>query len=54
VNPNTALTYGFDLQSGAPVPSRNTTESEVFAGLLQAMGIDTAEAGLPDVAAMRG
>jgi hypothetical protein len=54
VDPNTALTHGFDLQSGAPAPTRNTSESEVFAGLLQAMGVDTSEAGLPDVAAMRG
>jgi hypothetical protein len=53
VDPNTALTYGFDLQSGAPMPSRTTSESESFAGLLQALGIDTSEAGLPDVPAMR-
>lgn len=53
VDPDTGLTYGFDLESGAPDPGRSTTEAESFAGLLQALGIDTSTAGLPDVPAMR-
>ena len=53
VDPSTGLTYGFDLQDGTPDPSRETTEAESFAGLLQAMGVDTSEAGLPDVPVMR-
>ncbi len=53
VNPTTGLTYGFDLEDGTPAPSRNTSEEESFAGLLQALGVDTDEAGLPDVPAMR-
>ena len=53
VNPNTGLTHGFNLQDGTEDSTRNTTEAESFAGLLQALGVDTAEAGLPDVAAMR-
>jgi hypothetical protein len=53
VDPDTALTYGFDLQSGAEDPGRNTSEAESFAGLVQALGIDTSEASLPDVPSMR-
>lgn len=53
VDPTTGLTHGFDLQTGSPVPSRHTSEAESFAGLLQALGVDTSEAGLPDVPAMR-
>jgi hypothetical protein len=46
-------TYGFDLQTGVADPSRTTAEAEHFAGLLQALKIDTSPAGLPDVPAMR-
>lgn len=46
-------TYGFDLQTGAPDPGRETTEFEHYAGLLQALGIDTSPASLPDVPVMR-
>lgn len=53
VNPQTGMTHGFDLQTGAEDPTRNTSEAESFAGLLQALGIDTGEAGLPDVPVMR-
>jgi hypothetical protein len=53
VDPQTALTYGFNTQTGAPDPSRNTTEAESFSGLLQALGVDTTEANLPDVPCMR-
>ena len=53
VNPDTAMTYGFNLQTGAPDPGRSTTETEMFAGILQLLGIDTTSVGLPDVAAFR-
>jgi hypothetical protein len=53
VNPQTGMTYGFDLQTGAPAPGRTTSEAESFSGLVQALGIDTSEASLPDVPAMR-
>jgi hypothetical protein len=53
VDPQTALTYGFNLQTGAPEPGRTTSEGESFAGLVQALGVDTSEAGLPDVPCMR-
>ena len=46
-------TYGFDLVSGAEDEGRQTAEGEHYAGLLQALNIDTSAAGLPDVPAMR-
>jgi hypothetical protein len=53
VDPKTTLTYGFDPQSGEPDPGRNMEEREIFSGLVQALGIDTSGAGLPDMPAMR-
>jgi hypothetical protein len=46
-------TYGFDIETGVADPGRKTTEAEHFAGLVQALGIDTSAAGLPDVPCMR-
>lgn len=53
VDPDTGLTYGFDPRTGAPEPGREMTEREIFAGIAQAVGVDTARAGLPDMPAMR-
>ena len=55
VNPDTGYTHGFDLDdpTGVPDPSRETSEKEVFAGLLGALGVDKTGSGLPDVRAMR-
>lgn len=53
VDPDTVLTYGFDPATGTPEPGRHMNESHVFAGILQAMGVDTSEARLPDMRAMR-
>ncbi len=53
VTPTTGLTHGFDLETGSEDLSRNTTEAESFGGLLQALGVDTSEAALPEVPAMR-
>ena len=53
VDKSTGLTYGFDLSTGAPDPGRNTAEAELFAGLVQALGIDTSGTGLPEVRCMR-
>ncbi|MFW7378797.1 MAG: hypothetical protein ACOH5I_08325 [Oligoflexus sp.] len=53
VDPNTLLTYGFDPQTGEPQPGRRMGERDIFAGVLQAMGISTKEASLPDMRAMR-
>lgn len=53
VDPDTTLTYGFDPVTGAPDPSREFSEGELFAGILQALGISTEDNGLPDIPAMR-
>jgi hypothetical protein len=53
VDPDTAMTYGFDPRTGAPEPGRHMTEPEIYAGMVQALGIDTAGSGLPDMPAMR-
>ncbi|MCG8423390.1 MAG: hypothetical protein MJE77_36280 [Proteobacteria bacterium] len=53
VDPNTGLTYGFDLKTGQPDVHRTTQEAEVYAGLLQVLGVSTTGSGLPDVPAMR-
>lgn len=53
VNPATAMTYGFDPQTGDPDPGRNMTEMEIYAGIAHALGVDTSGSGLPDMPAMR-
>ncbi len=51
VDPDTGLTYGFDPITGVADPGRKTTEQESFAGIAQALGLDTGS--LPDMPAMR-
>jgi hypothetical protein len=53
VDPDTGMTYGFDPRTGAPTPGRDMSEAEIYAGMIQALGIDTAGSGLPDMPAMR-
>lgn len=53
VDPNTGLTYGFNPSTGAPDVGKKMEESQLFAGQLQALGIDTSAAGLGDIPAMR-
>lgn len=53
VDPDTGLTYGFDPQTGAPDKGREMEEKEVYAGLVHALGVDSAGSGLPDMRAMR-
>lgn len=53
VDKNTGLTYGFDPRTGAPEPGRTMTEAEIYAGIVQALGIDTSGSGLPSVPAMQ-
>lgn len=53
VNSTTVETYGFDPVTGAPQTGRKMLEYEIFAGLVQALGVDTSGSGLPDVPAMR-
>lgn len=53
VDPDTTLTYGWDPTTGDPTPDRETSEAEVFAGLLDVLEISTEGSGLPAVTAMR-
>ena len=62
VNPHNGLTYGFDPLTGAAegpdTPEaldnlgRQMVEAEIFAGALQALGVDTSGTNLPSVPAM--
>jgi hypothetical protein len=53
VDPDTAMTYGFNPVTGAPEPGREMQEGEIYAGLVQAMGLTTTGSGLPDMPVMR-
>lgn len=53
VDKDTGLTYGFDPITGAPDPGRTMSEAEIYAGIVQALGIDTSGSGLPSVPAMQ-
>jgi hypothetical protein len=53
VDPATGLTHGFDPVSLAPDPGRRTTEAELFAGLLDTLGVDTTGSGLPSAPPLR-
>jgi hypothetical protein len=53
VDPDTGLTYGFDLRTGAPDKGRNTSEAEVYGGILSTLGVNTSGSNLPDIPAMR-
>jgi hypothetical protein len=54
VDPNTALTYGFDARTGAAVPGKMTSnEPDIFSGVLTAMGADLTGSGLPDASAFK-
>lgn len=53
VDPNTLMTYGFDPRTGDPEPGREMTEPDLFAGIVQTLGVDTAGTTLPDMKAMR-
>ncbi len=53
VDPDTGLTYGFDPATGAADVGRTTSEAEVYAGILHALGVSTTGSGLPDMPAMR-
>lgn len=53
VDPDTALTYGFDPQTGAPDLGREMNEGEIYGGILQALDVDLSGSGLTDMKAMR-
>ena len=52
VEPTTGMTYGWDAMTGAPQVGNVTPEGTVYAGIVQAMGVDTTGSGLPAVPAM--
>ena len=54
VDPNTALTYGFDARTGVAIPGKMTSnEPDIFSGVLTAMGADLTGSGLPDASAFK-
>lgn len=54
VDPNTALTYGFDARTGTPLPGKvSSNEPDIFSGVLTAMGADLTGSGLPDASAFK-
>jgi hypothetical protein len=54
VDPNTALTYGFDARTGAAVPGKMTSnEPDIYSGVLTAMGADLTGSNLPDASAFK-
>ena len=54
VDPNTALTYGFDARTGAAIPGKMTSnEPDIYSGVLTAMGCDLTGSGLPDASAFK-
>lgn len=54
VDPDTGLTYGYDPLTGTPDRGRNMAEVNLYAGILEAMAVDTSGSGLPSVPALRG
>jgi hypothetical protein len=53
VDPNSLMTYGFDPATGRPDPGRTMTEEQIYSGIIQALGVPTGSAKLPDMRAMR-
>jgi hypothetical protein len=53
VDHHTGFTYGFDPVSGAPDTGREMSEQEIYAGLIQALGIETSGSGMTDMPSMR-
>lgn len=54
IDPNTALTYGFDARTGTAIPGKMTSnEPDIYSGVLTAMGCDLTGSGLPDASAFK-
>jgi hypothetical protein len=53
VDPVDHMTYGFNPDDGTAVEGSQMTEAQIFGGLVNAMGVDTTGAGLPDMPCMR-
>ena len=52
VDPDTGLTHGWDPLSGNPIIAKENPQSDIYAGILQALGVSTTGSGLPNVSAM--
>ena len=52
VEPTTGMTYGYNPMNGAPDDTVEMAEDVLYAGILQALGVDTSGSGLPSVDAM--
>lgn len=52
IDPETLLTYGFDPETGVPDPSRQMNDKHIYAGILQALGVETPGAQLPFMKSM--
>ncbi len=54
IDPNTALTYGFDARTGTALPGKmESNEPDIYSGVLTAMGADLSGSGLPDASAFK-
>jgi uncharacterized protein (DUF1501 family) len=53
IDPDTGITYGFEPETGAPDRGRQMTETEIYAGAAQALGVSLDGVTLPDMRAMR-
>lgn len=53
IDRDTLLTYGFDPVSGEPQKGSTMNDKHIYSGILQAMGVETPGANLPDMRAMR-
>ncbi|MEM6997055.1 MAG: hypothetical protein AAF721_41510, partial [Myxococcota bacterium] len=52
VEPTTGMTFGWNPSNGNDLPEEVTPEGTVYAGILQALDVDTAGSGLPAVPVM--
>ena len=53
INRQTAMTHGFDPLTGVADEGETMAERHIYAGILQALDVDTSGSGLPDMRAMR-
>ncbi len=53
VDPHTGMTFGFDRVTGAPTPSAQISEEDVFAGMLGALGLELPSSMAPVPAMIR-
>ncbi len=54
IEPNTGRTFGWAPSDGTATPGQTSSEAQIFAGILETLGIDVSEGGLNTVSAIRG